>query len=120
MFNIGQKVICIADHSLLPLYCTGLKKGKIYSIKGIDQCFECNVTLLDVGVGTIGMLYNNTCSCGAANPNPYRTHHTWRFRPIQDLNEELNNLLKQAIDEDRQFCREVDARTRTILSGDAA
>jgi len=98
MFEIGQRVICIKNHSQ-----NVVQEGKIYTIYSIQNC-SCNLVTLDVGVSTVNKY--NLCNC----KRKYESKGVhWvasdLFKPLDETFAEsvLENILEQIREEELEL-----------------
>ena len=94
MFEVGQKVVCIKNHSQGVVI-----EGKIYTIFGLKPCTSCKLLRLDVGVSTPR---DGICSCGTKHDqNGIHWIASQLFRPLDDefATSVLENILEQIKEE---------------------
>jgi len=94
MFEVGQKVVCIKNHSQGVVI-----EGKIYTIFGLKPCTSCKLLRLDVGISTSR---DGICSCGTKHDqNGIHWIASQLFRPLDDefATSVLENILEQIKEE---------------------
>jgi hypothetical protein len=94
MFEVGQKVVCIKNHSQ-----GVVTEGKIYTIFGLKPCTSCKLLRLDVGISTPR---DGICSCGTQHKqNGVHWIASNLFRPLDDefATSVLENILEQIKEE---------------------
>jgi hypothetical protein len=94
MFEVGQKVVCIKNHSQGVVV-----EGKIYTVFGLKPCTSCELLRLDVGISTPR---DGICSCGTKHDqNGIHWIASQLFRPLDDefATSVLENILEQIKEE---------------------
>jgi hypothetical protein len=94
MFEVGQKVVCIKNHSQGVVI-----EGKIYTVFGLKPCTSCKLLRLDVGISTPR---DGICSCGTRHAqNGIHWIASNLFRPLDDdfATSVLENILEQIKEE---------------------
>ena len=90
MFELGQTIICVKNHSQ-----GAVKEGEIYTVKDLKLCPKCKLLTIDVGIKPVHDSFLCICRHTEYNHTAYWFSHT-RFRPLDDLyNEELNEELSK-------------------------
>ncbi len=87
MWYIGQKVICIKDHSQ-----GVVKKGEIYTIKGITKCVSCREVSLDIGI--IYSLPTYCADCEIIISIGSRNIYSGLFKPLKEQEYKLVTFSK--------------------------
>lgn len=88
MFRIGQRVVCVKNHS------KGLvKAGQQYTVNGVNFCCK---PLVDVGVFTFGKAMN---CCGKRMEGNINWFSTSLFAPIEEISETTYDEVMEKISE---------------------
>lgn len=94
MYEINQKIVCVATHSRRVV-----KEGEIYTIKGMKiSC--CGTLVLDVGIVVTNQIGREVW-CGGDGTHRIISDGIWwinasLFRPLDDLyNTEINELMEE-------------------------
>ena len=84
-FYVGQKVVCIRDHSQ-----GYVKAGHAYTIGAQRNCLRCGIHQVDVGVRREGMFL---CVCNRLEPSsPIAWINAELFRPLDSLTEQIERI----------------------------
>jgi hypothetical protein len=91
MFELGQKIVCVKNHSQ-----GAVKEGEIYTVKDLMLCAKCKSLAIDVGIkAAYGKSICGSCNVVVKIDRIHWINHIL-FRPLDDLyNEELNEELSE-------------------------
>jgi len=93
MFKVGQKVVCVKDHSD-KLFIKG-QRFRVYGIK-VEPC--CGLKTIDVGIKSNHTLIECVCGAEVKNDNYFSLK---LFRPLDEtFAEEVLSNIKEQIKED--------------------